>query len=55
MGASDRRMLAQVEKWMAIIREINRKQPNCIAAEENRPVAKGLVTLAALPPDRLRV
>ena len=55
MGASDRRMLAQVEKWMAIIREINRKQPNCIAAEENRPVAKGLVTLAALPPHRLRV
>jgi len=26
-GASDLRMLAQVEKWMAIIREINREQP----------------------------
>jgi hypothetical protein len=27
-GASDLRMLAQVEKWMAIIREINREQPD---------------------------
>jgi hypothetical protein len=27
-GASDLRMLAQVEKWMAIIREINRGQPD---------------------------
>ena len=26
--ASDLRMLAQVEKWMAIIREINREQPD---------------------------
>jgi hypothetical protein len=26
-GASDLRMLAQVEKWMAMIREINREQP----------------------------
>ena len=25
-GASDLRMLAQVEKWMATIREINREQ-----------------------------
>ena len=25
-GASDLRMLAQVEKWMAMIREINREQ-----------------------------
>jgi hypothetical protein len=25
-GASDLRMLAQVEKWMAMIREINRDQ-----------------------------
>ncbi len=25
-GASDLRMLAQVEKWMAIIREISREQ-----------------------------
>jgi hypothetical protein len=27
-GASDLRMLAQVEKWMAIIREINRERPD---------------------------
>ena len=27
-GASDLRVLAQVEKWMAIIREINRDQPD---------------------------
>ena len=27
-GASDLRMLAQVEKWMAMIREINREQHN---------------------------
>jgi hypothetical protein len=54
-GASDRRMLAQVEQWMAIIREINREQLDHIAAaEENRSVAKGSVTLAALPPHRLR-
>jgi hypothetical protein len=26
-GAADLRMLAQVEKWMAMIREINREQP----------------------------
>jgi hypothetical protein len=26
-GASDLRMLAEVEKWMATIREINREQP----------------------------
>jgi hypothetical protein len=26
VGASDLRMLAQVEKWMAMIREINREQ-----------------------------
>jgi len=26
-GAGDLRMLAQVEKWMAMIREINREQP----------------------------
>jgi hypothetical protein len=25
-GASDSRVLAQVEKWMAMIREINREQ-----------------------------
>ena len=54
-GASDRRMLAQVEKWMAIIREINCEQPDrIVAAEENRSVAKGSVTLAALPLHRLR-
>jgi hypothetical protein len=27
-GASDLRMLAEVEKWMATIREINREQPD---------------------------
>jgi hypothetical protein len=27
-GASDLRMLALVEKWMAIIREINRERPD---------------------------
>jgi hypothetical protein len=27
-GAFDLRMLAQVEKWMAIIREINRERPD---------------------------
>ena len=27
-GASDSRMLAQVEKWMAIIHEINRERPD---------------------------
>ena len=27
-GASDLRMLAQVEKWMAMIREMNREQQN---------------------------
>jgi hypothetical protein len=27
-GASDLRMLAEVEKWMATIREINREQPS---------------------------
>jgi hypothetical protein len=26
-GPADLRMLAQVEKWMAMIREINREQP----------------------------
>jgi hypothetical protein len=26
-GAGDLRMLAQVEKWMAMIREISREQP----------------------------
>jgi hypothetical protein len=27
-GSSDLRMIAQVEKWMATIREINREQPS---------------------------
>jgi hypothetical protein len=27
-GPSDLKMLAQVEKWMAMIREINREQQN---------------------------
>jgi hypothetical protein len=26
-GAADLQMLAQVEKWMAMIRELNREQP----------------------------
>jgi hypothetical protein len=29
-GASDSRMLAQVEKWMVMIREINREQPGVV-------------------------
>jgi hypothetical protein len=29
-GASDSRMLAQVEKWMAMIREINREQQGAL-------------------------
>jgi len=29
-GASDLRMLAQVEKWMATIREISREQQNAV-------------------------
>jgi hypothetical protein len=29
-GASDLRMLAQVEKWMAMIREINRERPGAV-------------------------
>jgi hypothetical protein len=32
-GASDLRMLAQVEKWMAMIREINREQQSQPAFE----------------------
>jgi hypothetical protein len=31
-GASDLRMLAQVERWMAMIREINREQQANIPA-----------------------
>ena len=27
VGTADLRMLAEVEKWMAMIREINREQP----------------------------
>ena len=29
-GVSDLRMLAQVEKWIAMIREINREQPGAV-------------------------
>jgi hypothetical protein len=29
-GASDSRMLAQVEKWMVMIREFNREQPGVV-------------------------
>jgi hypothetical protein len=29
-GASDARILAQVEKWMVMIREINREQPGAV-------------------------
>jgi hypothetical protein len=29
-GASDSRILAQVEKWMVMIREINREQPGVV-------------------------
>ncbi len=43
-GASDLRMLAQVERWMAMIREINRDQQGAAAvatineAEKSDPV-----------------